>query len=83
MNTMIQPGFRGCFPFELFNASNNPIELVVGSRIFQTRLFATSEKSDYSTGTEPRKYIGNVRPTSSRASDDGDLSRLCRIQESR
>lgn len=83
MNTMVQPGFRGCFPFELFNASNNPIELIVGSRIVQTRLFATCENSDYSRGAEPRKYIGNVRPTCSRASDDGDLARLCMIHESR
>jgi dCTP deaminase len=83
MNTMIQPGFRGCFPIELFNASNNPIELVVGSRIFQTRLFATGEGSDYTAGSEPRKYIGNVRPTLSRAPDDADLARLYRIQAAR
>jgi dCTP deaminase len=83
MNTMIQPGFRGCFPIELFNGSNNPVELVVGSRVFQTRLFALREESDYATGNEPRKYLGNVRPVVSRAAEDVDLSRLHRIQEKR
>jgi dCTP deaminase len=83
MNTMIQPGFRGCFPLELFNASNNPVELIVGSRVFQARLFNTGAQSDYGEGAEPRKYFGNVRPTASRASDDADLERLYRIQERR
>jgi hypothetical protein len=58
---MIQPGFRGCFPIELFNAGNNPVELVVGGRIFQTRLFALRDESDYGAAMEPRKYVGNVR----------------------
>jgi dCTP deaminase len=83
MNTMIQPGFRGCFPIELFNSSNNPVELVVGSRVFQTRLFALQEESDYSAGSEPRKYLGNVRPVVSRAAQDADLPRLFQIQEKR
>jgi dCTP deaminase len=83
MNTMIQPGFRGCFPIELFNSGNNPVELVVGSRIFQTRLFALREESDYYGTSEPRKYLGNVRPVASRAAEDTDLSRLYRIQEKR
>ena len=83
MNTMIQPGFRGCFPVELFNQGNNPVELVVGSRVFQTRLFKISHKSNYSGGREPRKYFGNVRPTASRASDDADLVRLEKIREHR
>jgi dCTP deaminase len=83
MNTMIQPGFRGCFPVELFNGGNNPVELVVGSRVLQTRLFALREESDYSAAREPRKYLGNVRPVVSRAAQDADLSRLHRIQEKR
>ena len=28
--SMVQPGFRGCFPLELFNHGNNPVGLVVG-----------------------------------------------------
>jgi len=83
LNTMIQPGYRGCFPIELFNESNNPVELVVGSRIFQTRLFQGSFKSNYSSAASPRKYLGNVRPTASRAADDPDLERLFRIREKR
>jgi dCTP deaminase len=80
---MIQPGYRGCFPIELFNESNNPVELVVGSRIFQTRLFKGSFKSNYNSAAAPRKYLGNVRPTASRAADDPDMQRLFRIREKR
>jgi dCTP deaminase len=47
INTMIQPGFRGCFPLELFNHGNNPIELVVGSRVCQVRLFEISTPAEY------------------------------------
>jgi dCTP deaminase len=83
MNTMIQPGFRGCFPVELFNQGNNPIELVVGSRVFQSRFFQIAQKADYTAGAEPRKYFGNVRPTVSRATDDFDLMKLEEIRERR
>jgi dCTP deaminase len=83
LNTMIQPGFRGCFPIELFNESNNPVELMVGARVFQARLFATDFKSSYRTPGSARKYIGNVRPVASRAADDPDLALLARIREKR
>ncbi|WP_108519102.1 dCTP deaminase [Bradyrhizobium algeriense] len=77
VNTMIQPGFRGCFPVELFNHGNNPVELVVGAKMFQMRLTKLASTTNYG-GTE-RKYFGNVRPTPSRAADDADLQRLSRL----
>jgi dCTP deaminase len=83
INTMVQPGFRGCFPLELFNHGNNPVEIVVGSRICQARLFATGNSTDYGAGGEPRKYFGNVRPVASRLADDSDLVRLEKIKERR
>lgn len=83
LNTMIQPGYRGCFPIELFNESNNPVELVVGSRIVQARLFKGEFTSSYGGGSSPRKYLGNVRPTASRAAEDPDIERLVRIREKR
>ena len=83
LNTMIQPGYRGCFPIELFNSSNNPVELVVGSRIVQTRLFSGSFSAEYTGASLTRKYLGNVRPMASRAPDDPDLQRLGRIREQR
>lgn len=75
ISTMLQPGFRGCAPIELFNHGNNAVELVVGSRMFQARLTRLDAKTTYLTG-EPRKYYGDVRPTASRASYDADLDRL-------
>jgi dCTP deaminase len=83
LNTMVQPGFRGCFPLELVNHGNNPIELIVGSRIVQARLSHLSRLSDYGAQDEARKYIGDVRPVVSKASDDADISILEAIRKSR
>jgi dCTP deaminase len=79
LNTMIQPSFRGCIPLELVNHSNNPVELIVGSRVVQARLFSLDEDSDYQGPTANRKYLGNVRPMVSRAQDDDDLNTLGRL----
>jgi dCTP deaminase len=76
---MVQPGFRGCFSIELFNHGNNPIELVVGAKMFQMRLTKLPENITY--GGLERKYFGNVRPTPSRAADDEDLQRLRSISD--
>jgi dCTP deaminase len=80
VNTMVQPGFRGCFSVELFNHGNNPVELVVGAKMFQMRLTKLADGMAY--GGLERKYFGNVRPTPSRAADDADLQRLRSISES-
>ncbi|TJV22237.1 MAG: dCTP deaminase [Mesorhizobium sp.] len=77
VSTMVQPGFRGCFSVELFNHGNNPIELVVGAKMFQMRLTKLVDQLKY--GGLERKYFGNVRPTPSRAADDGDLPRLASL----
>lgn len=79
VNTMVQPGFRGCFSVELFNHGNNPVELVVGAKMFQMRLTQVADGMAY--GALERKYFGNVRPTPSRAADDEDLVRLRAISE--
>jgi dCTP deaminase len=81
INTMIQPGFRGCAPLELFNHSNNPVELVVGGRICQARFFELEK--NVAPHTPARKYFGNVRPMVSRAQDDVDLRLLNGIRETR
>lgn len=80
--SMVQPGFRGCFPLELFNHGNNPIELVVGSRLIQARLFKAEMDTTYAAGAA-RKYYGDVRPKTSRAADDSDLRLLERLRERR
>jgi len=80
LSTMIQPGFRGCFPLELANHGNNPIAIVVGSRIVQARLFLLGTASGYQAGTVDRKYLGNVRPVVSRAPEDTDLRVLKAIE---
>lgn len=79
INTMFQPGYRGCLSAELFNHGNSAVELVVGSRIFQTRFFALPEATEYE-GAGARKYIGNVRPVPSAAADDWDSDQLSRIR---
>lgn len=79
LNTMMQPGFRGCIPLELVNHGNNPIEVVVGSRVVQMRLFSLAVGSTYQSGSINRKYLGNVRPVVSKAQDDEDLAILKRL----
>lgn len=79
LNSAFQPGFRGCLSLELFNHSNSPIELVVGSRIVQARFFSVAAPTDYMSASERRKYIGHVRPTTSRAAEDSDLAVLAKL----
>lgn len=81
--SMIQPGFRGCFPLELFNHGNNPVELVIGSRLIQARFFKADFQAAYAAAARPRKYYGDVRPRASRAAEDKDLERLERVREQR
>ena len=76
ISSMFQPGFRGCISLELFNHSNVPVELIVGSRLVQARFFQNNQDEVYLKAGERRKYIGNVRPTISKASYDTDLTRL-------
>jgi dCTP deaminase len=82
-DTMMQPGYRGCFPVELTNLGNNPIEIVVGSRIFQARFFEVDAPTNYNTGSEPRKYFGTTRPGVSKAPYDPDLQRLNEVERQR
>lgn len=83
MNTMVQPGFRGSIPLELFNHSNNPIELIVGARICQARFFSVEDELNYQNEGEPRKYNADVRPTLSKARNDDDLIFLKKIRTAR
>lgn len=76
INTMIQPGFRGCVPIELFNHGNSPIELVVGCRICQIRFFKIENDKPYLQEGNSRKYFGNTRPTVSAADYDSELIRF-------
>lgn len=76
VNTMVQPGFRGCIPLELFNHGNNAVELVVGSRISQARFFELDSEGKYIEESHKRKYYGDVRPTVSKADMDPELFRL-------
>jgi len=76
---MIQPGFRGCLPLELFNHGSTPVELIVGSRVCQARFYELQAGDEYLTSQPtPRKYFGAVRPVVSRADKDEDLVQLAR-----
>ena len=75
VSTMLQPGFRGCISLEIVNDSNNAIELIVGSRMFQMRLHKLDEALDYGDHNT-RKYYGNVNPSPSKANEDKDIKIL-------
>ncbi|MCR9109691.1 dCTP deaminase [Marivita sp. XM-24bin2] len=81
MTSMFQPGFRGCISLEIFNHSNVPVQLITGSRLIQARFFETAHGEAYQGAGPRRKYIGNVRPTTSRAARDSDLSILQKISD--
>ncbi|WP_349358688.1 dCTP deaminase [Stappia sp.] len=83
ISSMFQPGFRGCISLELFNHSNVPVELIVGSRIVQARFFKNEQEEEYMNPGQRRKYIGNVRPTVSRAQLDSDLPGLLALSRQR
>ena len=78
---MIQPGYRGCISLELFNHGNTPVELIVGSRICQIRIFQNDTGGEYISNESQRKYFGNVRPTVSAAESDNELTILEQIRE--
>ncbi len=82
INTMVQPGYRGCISLELFNHGNTPIELIVGSRICQIRMFKVGKNLPYMDEDKTRKYFANVRPTTSAVEIDDELSILHRIKKS-
>ena len=65
---------------ELFNHSNNPVKIVVGSRLFQARFFRLDGNHQYGV-LGNRKYLGNVKPTPSQASADKDLDKLEKIRK--
>lgn len=83
ISSMFQPGFRGCISLELFNHSNLPVELIVGSRIVQARFFKNEQNEEYMNPGQRRKYIGNVRPAVSRAQLDADLPSLLSLSTQR
>ncbi|MDF2434840.1 MAG: dCTP deaminase, partial [Mucilaginibacter sp.] len=58
VSTIVQPGYCGCLSIELTNNNNNPINLVVGARIFQGVLSPSKDHSHYFS--EERKYICSV-----------------------
>lgn len=81
ISSMFQPGFRGCVSLELFNHSNVPVELIVGSRLVQARFFENASDEQYLNDGPRRKYIGNVRPEISRAPRDADLGKLAALSK--
>lgn len=81
ISSMFQPGFRGCVSLELFNHSNVPVELIVGSRLVQARFFQNGHAEKYLQDGPRRKYIGNVRPKISQAPQDADIPRLMTLSQ--
>lgn len=80
LSTIVQPGYCGCISIELTNSSNNIINLTVGARIFQARIYRLAEDSNYFSNR--RKYICQVRPELSAANKDKDLEKLHKIWKS-
>ena len=80
ISSLLQPGYSGCISLELTNSNNNPIQLVVGARVFQARFYKLDE--DYAYTYHKRKYACQVRPVNSRFETDEDLGLLRFIHQS-
>lgn len=80
VSSIIQPGYCGCISMELTNVNNTPVKITVGSRLIQARFYRISENSDYFSSK--RKYICQVRPEVSLASNDSESAILKKIRES-
>lgn len=79
----LQPGYRGCASLELCNHGHTPIELVVGSRLVQTRIYLLPDNHEYLRHGLSRKYLGNVRPLVAQTDSDEELERLAAIRRRR
>jgi dCTP deaminase len=74
ISSLLQPAYSGCISLELTNSNNNPIQLVIGARVFQARFYKLDDSYQYTY--HKRKYACQVRPVNSRFETDDDLSLL-------
>ena len=81
VSSMMQPGWRGTVPLELFNHGNSPVEMVVGSRVCQVRFYRIDNEVGYVKDGLVRKYFGTIRPAVSRADKDEELALLSRLAQ--
>lgn len=81
VSTIVQPGYCGCLSIELTNNNNNPINLVVGARVFQGVLVPSDDETNYFSN--PRKYVCSVRPEPSAAILDEDIKTLSDLWKSK
>lgn len=77
---MMQPGWRGAIPLEIFNHGNTPVEVVVGSCVCQARFYKIESNEGY-IGGGSRKYFGSVRPAVSKADQDSELGILATMSD--
>lgn len=77
VSTIVQPGYCGCLSIELTNNNNNPINLVVGARVFQGVFTPSDAETNYFSN--PRKYVCSVRPEPSAAISDEDIGTLNKL----
>lgn len=59
-SSIVQPGYVGCVSLEMNNNNKNPINLTVGSCVFQIRFSLLDERQNYFS--KERKFMCQVRP---------------------
>lgn len=74
LSSIVQPGYTGCLSLELTNNNKNPINLTVGSCLFQIRFSQISGRQNYFS--RERKYICQVRPFVPSFANDKELALL-------
>lgn len=74
LTSIVQPGYTGCLSLELTNNNKNPINLTVGSCLFQIRFSQISGSQNYFS--RERKFICQVRPFIPSFVNDTELVQL-------
>lgn len=79
MYSIIQPGYAGTMTLDLKNTGDNPVELIVGSRIAQIKFFCDEENDENYSTYSNAKYVCNIEPQLSKSFKDKDLKTLEKI----
>lgn len=73
-SSIVQPGYVGCVSLEMNNNNKNPINLTVGSCVFQIRFSRLEERQNYFS--KERKFMCQVRPVIPSINNEKELKLL-------
>ncbi|WP_117880208.1 dCTP deaminase [Aureibaculum luteum] len=79
ISSFLQPGYIGCASVEVVNSGNTAIQIISGARFLQAKFIKINDNSNYFNSH--RKYTCQVRPVSSKANEDEEITTLKKMIE--